>query len=176
MSLSVQITLLRRVPLFANARDEELAALLVAGEVVSFAPEHIICQADAPAGGAFLILSGMAEQIEGHNGAAKVLRELGPATLIGEMALFIDAKFNVTVRARTDVETLFLTRERFARALTGFPDVARACVEHIGGRLQAMTNELQQVQQRLAGPTVRATLNPTLSSSASPGSPPQARH
>ena len=149
MSLAVQVALLRRVPMFAQARSEELAALAMAGEPVRFEADHMVCQSGVRADAAFVILSGTAEQIDGLNGATRVQRILGPATLIGELALFIDTTYHVTIRARTDVEALSLTRDRFRRALMEIPALARGCADHIGARLQSMATDLESVHQRL---------------------------
>ncbi len=150
MSLSVQVDVLRHVPIFSGVGDEELAAVAMSSEPKSFAAGQTIFQSGAQAPAAYVVLSGVAAQVEALAGDADRTRFLTPATLVGEMALFTDTTYNVTVQAGTDVEVLGFTHERFRRVLTEFPAIAQSCRDRLAGRLSALSSGFEAAEQELS--------------------------
>lgn len=89
------------------------------------AGELIFAEGDAP-NGAYLIESGSVEITTLQFNEPRVLGELGPGMLLGEMAVIDHSPRTATARALTDCRLIPINREQFAERLAAADPVVRA--------------------------------------------------
>jgi voltage-gated potassium channel len=126
-----QVEALRRVPLFAELDDDELAWIAEAANEVEIPARQVLVQPGAAGTGMFFICEGTAvvETKRDHV-------ELGPGQFFGELALISeDAKRTARVRAKTPLRCLALDRASFRTLVTEHPEVAASLLEVALGRL-----------------------------------------
>jgi CRP-like cAMP-binding protein len=80
----------------------------------------------------------------------------GPGTLIGETALFTEAKRTTAAVAREPSTVVRIPRQLFLKMLEGYPDAARRMRDAIAGKVSQTANELARVRDSLVrGPMRR---------------------
>lgn len=139
MLLQDEVRLLRGVPLFASLEATKLKLLAFASDRVRFNPgETLFYQGDA-ADAAYVVLSGQVDlMIEADLGAIKV-GEAGAQAVVGELAILSDKPRHQTVRARTAVETLRITKDNFHKLLACCPGTMAKVVRVLGERMADAT-------------------------------------
>jgi MFS family permease len=118
-----EVELLRTVPFFASLPEASIERLArrAAGELAP-AGTTIVAQGE-PGESFYVVRDGVAEVLVDGLPAAAV----GAGDYFGEIALLRNVPRTATVRARTDVSLLALTREDFLRAIVGYaPSLASA--------------------------------------------------
>jgi CRP-like cAMP-binding protein len=126
-----RVEALRRVPLFANLGDEELAAIGAAVNEVEIPADQLLVQPGTAGTGMFFIADGTAV-VETKRDEI----ELGPGQFFGELALMKpDATRTARVRAKTDLRCLALDRASFRELVAAHPEVAASLLEVALGRL-----------------------------------------
>ena len=89
------------------------------------AGQLIFAEGDAPTT-AFLVESGQVVVSTEQHGEQRILAELGPGALVGEMAVLDDAPRSATARARDDCVLVVVDRSQFAERLAAADPVVRA--------------------------------------------------
>ncbi len=85
-------------------------------EPKAFEPGAVILEEGRQTRGLWVISQGRCEVVKiGGNGSGRVLAELGPGSVFGEMSFFQTASHSASVRCVTDVRTLHLSSENYAR-------------------------------------------------------------
>jgi CRP-like cAMP-binding protein len=80
----------------------------------------------------------------------------GPGTLIGETALFTDAKRTTAAVAREPSTVVRIPRQLFLKMLEGYPDAARRMRDAIASKVSQTASELARVRDGLVrGPLRR---------------------
>jgi CRP-like cAMP-binding protein len=126
-----QVEALRRVPLFAELGDDELARIAEAANEVEIPAKQVLTQPGASGTGMFFICEGTAV-VETKRDQV----ELGPGQFFGELALISeDARRTARVRAKTPLRCLALDRASFRTLVTEHPEVAASLLEIALGRL-----------------------------------------
>ena len=109
--------------------------------------EALMRQGDQP-DGAYFITSGAARVLTRLPGGGETLiAEVGPGSMLGELALIRAAPRGATVRAQGRVEALFADRQYFAAALAQLRPVALKVARNLAAIL---AQRLQMQQQRIA--------------------------
>jgi CRP/FNR family cyclic AMP-dependent transcriptional regulator len=123
---------LRAVPLFSGMSDRELHKVMeIAKEVVHEAGRPVV-EADREGVGFHLILEGTAEAIVGKTAVGT----LGPGAYFGEMSLLDGKPRSATVIAVTTLRTLALPSWTFNQLLDKHPEMMRAMLVELCGRLR----------------------------------------
>ena len=100
---------LGRIPAFGHLQPDELGELLRAGRWVNVPPGAVMVEQGAVGDAFFAISSGQVQVFE--NGTN--VRNLGPGSHFGEIALLLDVPRTATVKAMTPVRAFRLEREGF---------------------------------------------------------------
>ena len=80
----------------------------------------------------------------------------GPGTLIGETALFTDARRTTAAVAREPSTVVRIPRQLFLKMLEGYPDAARRMRDAVAGKVSQTASELARVRDGLVrGPLRR---------------------
>ncbi len=120
-----RVKTLRRVELFAQMTDEELAALAERLKYAQFAKGNIISRQGAIAHWLYIIINGEAEvYLERPDGERSSVNLLSKGDFFGEMGMMTGAPRSASVIARTDVECYRLDKEAFAGIMQARPGLA----------------------------------------------------
>lgn len=124
---------LLRIPLFAGCSTRDLDRLARATDEVTLSAGTTLTRQGDIGREAFVVLSGTAEVR--RDGAT--VAELGPGSVIGELALLDGGPRTATVVATTDVEVIVLSRPAFNAVLDEIPTLAHQLLVTLAHRLRA---------------------------------------
>lgn len=131
------IQLLRRVPLFTDLDDGELAALARVLRTRHCAKGTIVLAQDEPGSVAFVIVTGQVDVLlESDDGRQFIVAQLGPGDHFGEMSLLDDAPRSATIATTAEADLLVLRREEFLGELKRNPEMMLRMLQSISRRLR----------------------------------------
>jgi CRP/FNR family transcriptional regulator, cyclic AMP receptor protein len=142
MSLKEEYELLRRVPYFADIEPAKLKLLAFMSERVAFDPGMRLFRQGDPGDAAYLIISGEAEVSAETPSGPVLLATLGANEIVGDMAILGNVPRSATVRAKTRLITLRISKEPFMRMVREFPAMAVSMMQELAERLAATNNQL----------------------------------
>ena len=139
-----------QAPLFRSLDAAALERLAADARAVTVPGGEYVFRSGDAAAGLFLVRSGrLRVLVEGDEGP-RVVRELGPGDVLGELALLTGSPRSASAQAVRDTELLALDAERFDSLLAGDPAFARALLRELARQLQASGG--------LAEPSTRPTV------------------
>ncbi len=147
---------LKRVPLFADLSEKEMAFLATRASRHRYRTGDIIFSDGEPARGLYVVESGVVRFFKASaGGREQVLAVIGPENTVGELAVFEGADYPASAAALSDASLLFLSKEDFRALCRQHPDVALKVLQAVGARLRRMIGVIEQlsfttVRQRLA--------------------------
>lgn len=139
MSLAEEVDALKKIPLFANIELSKLKLLAFTSERLSFQPGEVICQQGEMGDAAYIIMEGEADVIVELDGELRTVTTLGKNDFVGEIAILCDVPRTATVKAKSAVTTLMITKELFFRMITEFPQMAVEVMRELALRLERTT-------------------------------------
>ncbi|HEX6984661.1 MAG TPA: cyclic nucleotide-binding domain-containing protein [Planctomycetaceae bacterium] len=101
--------------LFDSLTPPQRRELLELMEPVSYGPRSVILEEGKRTPGLWVITRGRCEVVKATGEGGRVLAELGPGAVFGEMSFLQGAPHSATVRSVTDVAALKLTPEKYER-------------------------------------------------------------
>ena len=116
--------LLRRIPLFAECTDAELARIAATADEIDFAEGRRLTRQSAAGNEVVILVEGTAEVRQGD----EVVNRIGPGELVGEISLLTGQRRTATVVATSPVHALVIEGHGFLQLLAEVPDI-RAKVE-----------------------------------------------
>lgn len=136
------IDFLRKVPLFAELEDNELAELVGTVREHHYRKNVTICHIDDPGNAMFILKNGLVKvMIEDEAGHEMILRMLYPTDFFGEMALMDGLPRSATVITQEPTDALMIYREQFLQVSQRLPKVLLNMLGVLSRRLRA-TDEL----------------------------------
>jgi len=142
MSLQRETRMLRNIPMFAAVDDARLKLLSFTSERVVYMPGEAFIRQGEPGDSAFFIISGEADVVIDTKDGPLTVGDVGANELVGEIALLRGGRRTATVRARTPVTCLVLSKDVFFQLVREFPDVAIAVMYDLAVRLERRTEQL----------------------------------
>ena len=131
------LRLLRRVSLFADFTDAELAALVGVLHTRHYAKGTVILAQDEPGNVGFVIISGSVDiLLESHDGRQFIVAQLGSGDHFGEMALLDDEPRSATVVATADSDLFVLQRLELLNELVRHPEMMLRMLVSLSRRLR----------------------------------------
>jgi CRP/FNR family cyclic AMP-dependent transcriptional regulator len=124
------LEMLMQLPLFAGLPLEPVKVLAYLCRRETFKPGEILFHEHEVDANAYYILEGTAGLVSVTNGEAEYT-EFGEHEFIGGMSLFCDMKRLFTLRAKTRVICLTLSRDKFQKVVERFPDITSRIVQAI---------------------------------------------
>jgi len=143
VSLQQEYELLRRVPFFGEIEPAKLKLLAFMSERVGFDSGKTLVRQGDRADAAYLIIEGEAEVIAETPGGPGVLATLGANEIVGEMAILADVPRTATVRAKSRLVTLRISKDPFMRMVREFPNMAVSIMQELAHRLESTNNQLR---------------------------------
>lgn len=128
-----KVLVLRRSSLFLGLSGEELYPVAEIAAQVAFAEREVVIREGEPGDALFVVGEGSLGIVRGE---VKV-RELGPGSAFGEMALLDGAPRAATVVATTGARLLRIPREEFEHLFDEYPELARGVIRVLLGHLRA---------------------------------------
>ncbi|MBS7543631.1 cyclic nucleotide-binding domain-containing protein [Ancylobacter oerskovii] len=152
MAIEDDIALLEGVPLLQLLGREGLRVIAISADTRSLNEGEVLFREGQFADAAYVVVSGRLrvshENPErsakpGHN------EEVGPGTLLGEVALITDTKRPATAIALEPSAVLRIPRVIFMRTVESYPESAVRLAETLSARVSATLGELEGVRRRL---------------------------
>ena len=147
MSLLQEVEALRAVPLFARMEPSKLKLLAFTSERVRFAAGESLFEQDEIGRSAYIIIDGEAEVLIRTPTGPRVVATVGKNDFVGEIAILCDVPRTASVRARTDLVTLVISKDLFFRLLTEFPQMAIEMLRVLAQRLEKTTKAVATAQR-----------------------------
>lgn len=137
------------IPLYADLDAGERAELASGMRCVHFAAGDVLMSQGAQPDGAYFVSSGQVQVLTKLPGGGETLiAEPGPGSTLGELALIRSGRRTATVRAASEVETIFADRRYFQAALAqlrpGAIKVLRRLALILSERLRVLHAKIQQ--------------------------------
>ncbi|MCK0206766.1 Crp/Fnr family transcriptional regulator [Starkeya koreensis] len=152
MSIEDDIAFLERVPTLALIGREALRVIAISVEHFHLGSGDTLFREGEVADCAYVVRSGAFAvgredpRLARRTGQAA---RVGPATLLGEMALLTETRRPATATAITAAEVLRVPRNVFLRTLESYPDAARRLTKELSAQISATLVELDRVRERL---------------------------
>jgi CRP-like cAMP-binding protein len=142
MSLTKDVEVLRNIPLFAKVEPAKLKLLAFTSERLEYMSGDELFHEGDYGDAAYIILEGEADVlVDTPTGVVKVAT-LGKNDIIGEIAILCDVRRTATVVARSDLDTLRVSREGFFHLVTQFPQVGVEVMSALASKLHRTTQAL----------------------------------
>jgi CRP-like cAMP-binding protein len=148
-SIDDEVSLLRRVPLFAHIETAKLKLLAFTSERLTYqAGQNLFRQGDV-GDAAYVIVDGEADVlVDTPNGALKVAH-FAKNAFLGEIAILCDMPRTATVTAATPLTALKIKKEQFLKLITEFPDLSIEMLRELASRLAHTTAELTEARSKV---------------------------
>jgi small-conductance mechanosensitive channel len=125
---------LREVPLFDPLTDQETRSLASRARVERYFTGEVVMRQGQPGDSLYIIDEGSVTVAVSADGRSEKLAELGPSTIIGEMALMTGAERTATVTATLPTQFVVIDREAFRKTLLQNPQIAEQISELLSTR------------------------------------------
>ncbi len=149
MSILQEVELLKRIPLFANIETSKLKLLAFTSERLNFRAGEVVCEQNEMGDSAYIIMQGEADVLVSAGGEPFRVATLKRNDFVGEIAILCDVPRTATVRAKTDLVTLRITKDLFFRLITEFPQMAVEIMRVLAQRLEKTTKDASRAEQRV---------------------------
>lgn len=137
-----EIDVLAAIPLFAGLDRSKLKLLAFASERFTYdADQELFHQGDF-GDTAYVVISGEVDVILETFEGPKVLVTMKKNDLFGELALLCDAPRTATIKARTDITVLSISKDTFFKLIAEDLDMSARLTRSVADRLERTTRDL----------------------------------
>jgi CRP/FNR family transcriptional regulator, cyclic AMP receptor protein len=150
MSINEEVQILRNIPLFARMDASKLKLLAFTSERISFRAGDLLVRQGDEAECAYILIEGDAEVLVDTPQGPLTVATLGRNDIVGEIAILIDVPRTATVRAKSKVVTLRISKDLFFRLVSEFPQLAVEIMRELAHRLENTTAQLREAMSRAA--------------------------
>ena len=144
MGLQEEVELLRNIPLFAKIELSKLKLLAFTSERLIYSQDEILFSQGDPGDAAYIIINGEADIVVNTPGGPLVIATLKQYEIVGEIAILCDVPRTATVRAKTELTTLRISKELFFNLTIEFPEIAVEIMRELAHRLEQTTTKLRE--------------------------------
>jgi CRP-like cAMP-binding protein len=152
----IDASVLRRIPLFRDFEDAELAQISSTVGIARFGKHQFIVRESEPGDTFFIIVSGSISVCRiAPDGRETILSILKEGDFFGEMAMFDSSLRSASIKTLTEVEVGTINRTDFLDLLDRNPKIGRLLVIELAERLRAANALIaattsQDIRARLA--------------------------
>jgi predicted acylesterase/phospholipase RssA len=129
---------LAQVGILAGASPETLAELAARVRRVTVHAGEWLFRAGDEADALYVVGTGRLRVVAEDGGAGRVLQEVGPGGVLGELALLTGSTRSASVRAVRDSELYELAADAFAGVLRADPELGLSVARELAGQLQGV--------------------------------------
>jgi len=161
LDADIALALLKRVPIFADLSEQELAFLTPTLVRRRFHAGELIFSEGDPCGGLYLVQSGNVRIFKSSaGGREQVLAIDGPGSSVAELPVFDGGNYPASAQAVNECNLFFLSRQDFQSLCLYHPQVALKVLRVVGGRLRRLVGIIEElsfttVRRRLIAMLVR---------------------
>jgi len=148
-SLSDEVDLLRRIPLFAQIDPTKLKLLAFTSERIVFEDGQSVFKQGDEGDAAYVIMEGEADVIVDASAGEIILATVGRNDFVGEIAILCDVPRTATIRAKSQLETLKVSKEHFIRLMAEFPEMSIEVMRELADRLVKTSADLANSREKL---------------------------
>ena len=146
-TLSQEVDILRRIPLFAGIDPAKLKLLAFASERMEYNEGQNLFRQGEVGDAAYVIVNGIADIIVETEDGEIPVAEFKDNAFIGEIAILCDVPRTATIRAQTKLVVLKIKKEHFLGLIRDFPELGIEVMRELASRLSNTTNELSQTRR-----------------------------
>ena len=149
MSLQQDVELMRNIPLFAKIEPSKLKLLAFTAERLTFNQGDFVCKQGDEGASAYIIIDGEADVIVDTANGEVVVATLKKNDFLGETAILCDVPRTATVKAKSNLETLMISKDLFFQLVGQFPSMSIEIMRELALRVERTTEQLREaVSQR----------------------------
>lgn len=149
MSIEDEVSVMRRIPLFAHIMPQKLKLLAFTSERLVFESGQTVFNQGDDGDAAYVIIDGQADVLvaspKGPISVATVERN----ALVGEVAILCDVPRTASIKAISRLETLRITKAQFLELLTEYPELSIEIMKILAQRLARTSVELSEARSQL---------------------------
>jgi len=149
MALDDDIRILAGVRLFSGFTAEQLRLLAFGAERLTLPAGRRLFRQEDVADCAYVVTRGLVGLFYEDDGERAAVAEVGPGTLVGELALIADTKRLTGAEAHDDTELLRIDRRVFRRILEEYPETALTLHRRISADIRDLVSQLEAAAARL---------------------------
>jgi CRP-like cAMP-binding protein len=149
MTLQQDVSVLRKVPLFAKIEPTKLKLLAFTSEHLEFRPGEAVCRQGEVGDAAYIVLDGEADILVSANDGQMKVASIGKYDIVGEIAILCDVPRTATVMATTPLVALRVSKDGFFNLITQFPQIGVEVMHELASRLHQTTQRLTQASLRV---------------------------
>ena len=140
----MEISLLRRVPLFEALKDDDLEAIARVTITRSYDKDQVIILAEEEGDAMFIIAHGQVKvSIVSEDGREVILSMLGEGAVFGELALLDGKPRSANVVATQDTELYMVRRADFLQLIYKVPQIAVGLLAELAARLRKTDRKIE---------------------------------
>jgi len=144
MSLKEEVDILRNIPLFGKIEASKLKLLAFTSERLTYHADQVLFHQADPGDSAYIILSGEADVVVDSPAGPLVVAKLGRNAIVGEIAILCDVPRTATVKAKSELVTLRISKELFFKLITEFPQMGIEIMRVLADRLERTTHQWRE--------------------------------
>jgi len=149
---------LRKVPLFAQLKDDELRCV-EQGEELWFPPGTEFITEGKPAENFYVLLEGQVRVTKKVAAPKEIaVASHGPGTFLGEVPILLGIPYEVTIRTLTQSHLFRIKKETFWQMMTICPSITQEILRTMAQRVQAVQSVSQQQAKLISLGTLAAGL------------------
>ena len=150
--LQDEVDLLRAIPMLSGMPANKLKLLAFASDRVSYRSGEVLFEQGDDADAAYIVVSGTADVVVASEAGGKgnTVAELGPNSVVGDMAILCDIPRTATVQASEALEVLRIRKDHMIDMMKDSPTLAIAVLQEIVQRLAKTTHDLSEAREELA--------------------------
>ena len=149
MKLADYIGPMKQLDVFSNLTDDQIVTILNQAEWVSFRPGQVMIEDGQVGDAAYFITMGLVERLAQPD-IGRSREHFCHGILVGEMAMLVDHMHTSTVRAKSEVKALKITRQALYGIMSVRPEIADVFIQTIKSRLDVMIARIKEVDDTLA--------------------------
>ncbi len=147
-SIADEVRLLKRIPLFAGIDTKKLKLLAFTSERQRFEPGDLLVREGEVGTSAFIIIDGEADVLIETAHGPLCVSEVRRYGIVGDIAILCDVRRTATVRARTKVDALCITKDLFFSLVHEFPEMGIEIMRVLARRVDRMTRLVRDTVDR----------------------------
>jgi len=148
MKLAELVGPLKQLDVFSTLSDEQLMMIINGADRVVFRPGQVMIEDGQSGDAAYFIVVGLVERLAQPE-IGRSREHFGHGILVGEMAMLVDHVHASTVRAKSEVKALKISREMLYAIMGDNPAIADNFIQTIKSRLSVMVERIKQIDETL---------------------------
>lgn len=148
-TLSEEVDLLRRIPLFAAIDPAKLKLLAFASDRMIYHDGQAVFRQGEVGDAAYVVVKGTADIVVETDDGEMVVASAKEDAVVGEIAILCDVPRTATVRARGELVALKIKKEHFLGLIIDFPKLGIQVMRELAQRLSRTTTELTDARREI---------------------------